>query len=82
MEKCDVCDHEVKKVFRYRIECKYDMGMSRGGETYKFNACSKKEAMRHIEKMEGGWLASNKRGARFEMETFSVVINSQNIQCI
>ena len=76
--KCQTCSRNVKKVFKYRVDITYDMGMSDGGETMNFTACNDEEARGFLKEIEGESVVPNKRDVHVKMETFSRVIEGNS----
>lgn len=53
----------------YKIEVSYDMGMSRGRETHRFEADDDEAAKVYIKEHQGRDLSLIKRGAQFDRST-------------
>jgi hypothetical protein len=60
---------------RYSVEVTYDMGMSMGEETHKFEEKDDDAAREYIKKYEGDSLGDIKKGVHFQAETLSRVLD-------
>lgn len=61
---------------RYRVRITYDMGMSKGEETYEFTAKNDKAAQNFCKRHEGEDVGPIKRGVHFDTSTLSRVVGS------